>query len=87
MMQESGYQVGRFKVRNLMKEAGLMSKQLGSHAYKTAQVEQPDISNRLERQFDIAKPNQVWVGDITYIWLVAVGITWLPLSTFIRGEP
>ena len=68
MMQELGHKIGRFKVRSLMKEAGLTSKQPGSHAYKTAQMERPDIPNRLDRKFDVAEPNQVWCGDITYIW-------------------
>ncbi len=31
MMRELGYQIGRFKVRKLMKEGGLASKQLGVH--------------------------------------------------------
>ncbi len=39
MMRELGYQIGRFKVRNLMKEAGLASKQPGAHRYKVAQSE------------------------------------------------
>ena len=34
MMQEDGEQIGRFKVRGLMRELGLTSKQQGSHAYK-----------------------------------------------------
>lgn len=68
MMQEHGYRIGRFKVRRLMKELGLICKQPGSHAYKTATVERPDIQNRLQRQFDVPKPNQVWCGDITYVW-------------------
>ncbi|KPZ08670.1 ISPsy24, transposase orfB [Pseudomonas syringae pv. spinaceae] len=34
MMQEDGEQIGRFKVRGLMRELGLISKQPGSHAYK-----------------------------------------------------
>lgn len=78
MMQELGYQVGRFKMRNLMKEAGLMSKQPGSRVY--TQVERPDTPNRLEMQFDIAKPNQVWCGDITYIW---AGSRWHYLAAVI----
>lgn len=34
MMQEEDEQVGRFKVRSLMRELALVSKQPGSHAYK-----------------------------------------------------
>ncbi|BEE04989.1 hypothetical protein VAWG002_21850 [Aeromonas veronii] len=67
-MRELGYQIGRFKVRNLMKEAGLVSKQPGAHRYKVAQSERPDIPNLLAREFDVQQPNQVWCGDITYVW-------------------
>jgi len=28
----------------------------------------PVFENRLNRQFDVAAPNQIYVGDITYIW-------------------
>ena len=28
----------------------------------------PVVSNTLNRQFAVAHPNQVWAGDITYIW-------------------
>ncbi|MFQ1771304.1 hypothetical protein ACK37C_10970 [Aeromonas veronii] len=59
-MRELGYQIGRFKVRNLMKEAGLVSKQPGAHRYKVAQSERPDIPNLLAREFDVQQPNQVW---------------------------
>ncbi len=68
MMRELGYQIGRFKVRNLMKEAGLASRQPGAHRYKVAQSERPDIPNLLARDFDVQHPNQVWCGDITYVW-------------------
>lgn len=68
MMQEQGSTIGRFKVRRLMKELGLICKQPGSHAYKTATVERPDIPNRLQREFDVSAPNKVWCGDITYVW-------------------
>ncbi|KOP59096.1 transposase [Pseudomonas coronafaciens pv. porri] len=68
MMQEDGEQIGRFKVRGLMRELGLISKQPGSHTYKHATEERPDIPNILNREFDVPAPNQVWCGDITYIW-------------------
>lgn len=68
MMRELGYQIGRFKVRDLMKEAGLASKQPGTHRYKVARSERPDIPNLLAREFDVPQPNQVWCGDITYVW-------------------
>ncbi|WP_131671992.1 IS3 family transposase [Pseudomonas parakoreensis] len=68
MMQEEGEQIGRFKVRSLMRELALVSKQPGSHAYKKATVERPDIPNILNRAFDVEAPNQVWCGDITYVW-------------------
>ena len=53
MMQEDGEQIGRFKVRGLMRELELVSKQPGSHAYKQATVERPDIPNILNREFDV----------------------------------
>lgn len=68
MLQDREVYIGRFKVRRLMKELGLTSKQPGSHTYKAATVERPDIPNRLERKFDVGTPNSVWCGDITYIW-------------------
>ncbi|MCG9725706.1 IS3 family transposase [Vibrio brasiliensis] len=68
MLRSEGYEVGRFKVRKLMQEAGMMSKQPGSHRYKQAKLERPDIPNLLKREFSVVAPNEVWCGDITYIW-------------------
>ncbi len=67
-MREQGEKIGRYKVRQLMKEAGLVSKQPKPAAYKTARHERPDIPNLLNRQFQPEHPNQVWCGDITYVW-------------------
>lgn len=68
VMQEDGEQIGRFKVRGLMRELGLISKPPGSHAYKKTTVERPDIPNTLNREFNVPEPNKVWCGEITYIW-------------------
>ncbi len=45
MLRVDGVTIGRFRVRRLMRELGLVSKQPGSHAYKQATVERPDIPN------------------------------------------
>lgn len=68
-MREEGESIGRFKVRRLMKEARLESKQPKPYTYKAAKVERPDIPNHLDREFNVKKPNLVWCGDITYVWI------------------
>ena len=68
MLREQCTTIGRFKVSRLMDELGLIFKQPGNHAYKRATVERIDIPNVLNREFDVAAPNQVLCGDITYLW-------------------
>ena len=68
LLNDEGIAIGRFKVRSLMNELGLICKQPGSHAYKQATVERLDIPNHLAREFTVERPDQVWCGDITYIW-------------------
>ena len=60
--------IGRYKVTRLMEEAGIASPQPGQVKFKPAPHERPDIPNLLQRQFNGSAPNQVWCGDITYIW-------------------
>ena len=69
LMREDGFDVGRFKVRRLMRNMNLVCKQPGPHAYKQSTVEHPDIPNRLNREYEATTPNQVWCGDITYVWV------------------
>lgn len=66
--QEHPVEMGLFKIRKLMQEANLVSKQPGKHRYKIANEVRLDIPNELDRQFTVSAPNQVWCGDITYIW-------------------
>ena len=68
LLSEEGIAAGRFKVRRLMSEQGLICKQPGPHAYKQATVERIDIPNHLAREFVVDQPDQVWCGDITYVW-------------------
>jgi hypothetical protein len=54
-----------------------VSKQPGSHAYKRATAKRLDIPNRLNREFDVPGLDQLWCGDITYIWAQGKGISCL----------
>lgn len=76
-LQKQGEAIGRYKVRRLMKEMGLISKQPRRHRYKPALKPSDIADNVLNRTFTMSHPNQVWCGDITYIWS---GQQWLYLA-------
>lgn len=64
-----GYQVGRWKARSLMREAGVQARHRKKYKVTTdSKHKQPVFENKLNRQFDVAKPDQVYVCDITCIW-------------------
>jgi len=67
-MQTAGESIGRYKVRSLMRENNLCSKQPGPHRYKVALSPSDIAPNTLNRAFDVKQANQVWCGDITYVW-------------------
>lgn len=60
-----------------MKELEISSCQLPIHSYKKVNQEHVVIPNKLDRQFTVSKPNQVWCGDVTYIW---IGNRWAYLA-------
>lgn len=68
MATQRGYQIGRWLAGRLMKELGLVSCQQPTHRYKRGGHAHVAIPNHLERQFAVTEPNQVWCGDVTYIW-------------------
>jgi len=63
-----GMALSRYRATNLMKVCDLQSCQQPKHRYKKASQEHITIANHLDREFDVAAPNQVWCGDVTYIW-------------------
>jgi transposase InsO family protein len=63
------YPVGRSKTKSLMKEAGVQVRHKKKFKVTTdSNHNKPVYPNRLEREFDVAQPNQVYASDITYIW-------------------
>jgi len=64
-----GYPVGRRKARSLMREAGVKARYRRKFKVTTnSDHKQPVFDNVLARDFSAAEPDQVYVGDITYIW-------------------
>lgn len=62
-----GYPVGKLRTRALMKEAGVSVKRRKKYKVTTnSNHKQPVFDNVLTRAFDVQKPNQAYVSDITY---------------------
>ena len=60
--------IGRYKVRRLMREAGLTAVWKKKFVNTTdSKHDLPVAENLLNRQFNPAKSNQAWTSDITYI--------------------
>ena len=74
---DRGTTLSRYRAGRLMKQAQLVSTQPPKHAYKKAKQEHVEIPNYLNRAFDVSAPDQVWCGDVTYIW---VGKRWAYLA-------
>lgn len=58
----------RYRAGRLMKKLKLVSYQLPKHAYKKAAQEHVAIPHLTDRQFAMTAPNQVWCGDVSFIW-------------------
>lgn len=67
-LTEQGEKVGRYRVRRLMAEAGLRSRQPKPPRYPRPAPGSPLAPNHLNREFAANAPNQVWCGDVTYLW-------------------
>ena len=59
----------RPRVAGIMRELGLQGKRKGTVKHKTTDSKQSHAiaENKLERKFDVEKPDQKWVADLTYI--------------------
>ena len=64
-----GVKISRRRVRKLMKEQNLNCKTKRKFKITTdSKHSNPIAPNILDRKFEVAEPNKVYVGDITYIW-------------------
>jgi putative transposase len=71
-LKDKGFNIGRQKTRSLMQEAGIVAVcPKKRHVYPNAGQESRIAENLLNREFESDRPNQKWVGDITYLWTAA----------------
>jgi putative transposase len=81
-LKDQGMSVGRYQIRNRLKEQGLKAIQPRSFVPKTTQTN-PNLCrspNLLLDREPVSQINQVWVGDITYIPLI--NNEWCYLATW-----
>ena len=75
------FPVGRWKTAKLMVEAGVWVRYKKKYKATTnSDHKKPVFKNVLQQNFEYDKPNQAWVGDITYIWTTE---GWLYLAVVI----
>ncbi len=68
VMKAKGIEIGRSRVRRLMREQGLKPVWKRKFIHTTdSRHDLPVFENVLNRQFAPEQPNQAWVADITYI--------------------
>ena len=68
-VKANGVPCGRYRARTLMNLAEVFAKQ--SRKFKATTDSKhnlPVAPNLLDREFEVAEPDRVWVSDITYLW-------------------
>ena len=64
-----GHQIGRYKVRRIMRQMGLRAKRPKRFKLTTDSKHSfPVAANVLNRNFDVDTPNKLWTADISYVW-------------------
>jgi putative transposase len=68
-LADRGIRVGKQRVQRLMRKHGIQAR--GKRRFRVVTSDSkhdlPIAPNLLDRNFNVAAPNQVWVGDLTYI--------------------
>ena len=67
-LNETGHACSRYRVARLMRQHGIVSKHKKKFRITTNSVHSfPIAENLLQRRFNVSRPGQCWVSDITYV--------------------
>ena len=82
VLRGHGRRIGRSRIERLMRRAGLRGLAALPRRARTtdSRHDYPIAPNRLARNFNAARPNQVWLADLTYI---PTGEGWLYLAAIL----
>ena len=81
VLVKQGHRVGEHRVARLMRHGGIRAKTMTKwRATTQSQHPLPVAANTLNRAFTVAAPNQVWAGDLTYVWTLE---GWLYLAVLL----
>jgi len=82
-LRKSGARHGRNRIARIMQQEGLCGRQKGRYRVQTTDSnhDEPIAPNRLAEAPTPTAPNQIWVGDITYIDAGAEG--WLYVAAIL----
>lgn len=68
-LRARGEKCGRHRVARLMRERDLRGRVRRRYRTTTkSDARHPVAPNLLQREFSAERPDQIWVGDITYLW-------------------
>ena len=77
-LREEGFQIGRYRVRKLMRKLGLVVTQRVAYKVTTKRKLSDTVAdNLLNQNFNPVGPNQIWAGDVTYL---KTGEGWMYLA-------
>lgn len=72
-LEKAGCDVGRYRVTIVMRRLALRGKTLRRYKVTTdSDHRHPVALNRLDRQFEMPTPNQVWTVEMTSVWTLEV---------------
>ena len=66
-LRAEGYNLGRYKGRNLMSKSGISDTDQQKFK-RTTDHNRPVVKKLLNHQFNVDQPNTTWCADISYLW-------------------